>query len=220
MGALSAAHGALAQTLSDTSSSVNATAQSFGDFTTECRATLATKASADDLNQMVGDVNMMSTHWAEESLHLQKDVVELRGTVRQSLMEIQPTWNAIGNNAESIAELKDGRISLIQRCKAMDERIASMEELEAQHYENYQAAAEEQKRAHNDLKRTCEALQKDLTEHVKSLSLEGEKLKAHSTVMYFDQLDKALCLQKSVDKVQKDHRELDAAMRSTKLPKV
>merc|ERR1712032_962615 len=91
---------------------------------------------------------------------------------------------------------------------------------EAEHWTLGQAAMTKQLQARGDLDVFYRALREEFTSHAEFQRAESERLRHHSTQRYFEQMDKALNLHRSLAEIEVGHKELNETVSSIKLPPV
>mmetsp|Transcript_70713 Transcript_70713/g.129036 ORF Transcript_70713/g.129036 Transcript_70713/m.129036 type:complete len:168 (+) Transcript_70713:51-554(+) len=156
----------------------------------------------------------------EELGRLWKDFETERERLRQTVRQQQATRKDLNDAIEDMQNLRLGANALEKRCDDLHQYTSNVDSREVSHWDHGQETLRQHKQSHQELKEFHTALRQELMSQKDYQKAEAERLEQRSTFRYLEQIDKALNLTQSVEKVHKDHRDLNETMRSIKLPQV
>merc|ERR1712048_374361 len=106
------------------------------------------------------------------------------------------------------------------RCDELQSQFDGLNGREQEHIDQLKVGLQMNKEALGNLELHHQETREEFLAHVEYQKTEGEKLKHHTTQRYFEQMDKALLLHQSLEKMELGHKELNDTVRGIKLPKV
>lgn len=208
------------QRLDEVGTAGQSTAGRLGQLEDRIQSDFITKAVIDESQKSMVEHVLKQTDSREEFAKIRRELEADRERFRNAHNQQQTTRKDLNEAVEDIQglrqssnELKDVYGKMVGNIKALDTR-------EATHWDQNQ---EQQRALDNTLEelRTAHGtLQGEFKSQTDSQRAETEKLQKQSTERYFEQVDRALNLAQSVERVEKDHRELNESVRSIRLPPV
>merc|ERR1712032_1419926 len=180
----------------------------------------ATRTYVDEVTRNIADEIVERSDAKEELAKLWKEFDAERERLRQTVRQQQNYRKDLNETMENLHELQLGNAGIGKRCEQLSDSIGAIDVREEQRWEQGQAALLGQKQAHTDLEVSWQVLREESRSHVDWQRSEGERLKHLSTQRYLEQMDKALNLTSAMEKLSMDNKEMNATMRSIKLPKV
>jgi len=182
--------------------------------------TFATQKYVDEVTKNIADEIVERSDAKEEFARLWKEFDAERERLRQTVRQQQTNRKDINDTMENLHDLKLRSDEFGKRCEQLHESIGALDVREEKRWEEGQAALLVQKQAQADLEVSWRVLREEFLSHVDWQRSEGERLKHHSTQRYLEQMDKALNLTNTMEKLTNDNREINATVRSIKLPRV
>lgn len=178
----------------------------------------ATRQYVDDNAKNLVEEVCQRSDTREELGRLWKDFDAECERVRQTVRLQQAARKDLNDVIDDVQALRNEAGTLSTRCDTLNTSINQVEALEKQHWETAQEALRTRKQAHEDLEVFHKALRDEFVTNKELQMTEAERMKSHSTMCYMEQIDKALNLSESVEKVVRQNRELSDSMQSIKLP--
>jgi len=182
--------------------------------------TFATRAYVDDSAKNLVEEVVQRSDTREELGRLWKDFDSERERLRQSVRQQQNARKDLNDAIEDIQSLRTGAVEVVKRCELLDNSFTEVDTRETSHWDQGQEALRQQKQSHDDLNVFYKALRDEFVSHKEFQKNESESVKSHSTMCYLEQMDKALNLTESVEKVVRQHRELNDSIKSNSLPPI
>jgi len=187
---------------------------------TKIDSNFATRRYVDDTTKSVMEEAVERSDAKEELGRLWKDFETERERLRQTVRQQQATRKDLNDAIEDMQNLRLGANALEKRCDDLHQYTSNVDSREVSHWDHGQETLRQHKQSHQELKEFHTALRQELMSQKDYQKAEAERLEQRSTFRYLEQIDKALNLTQSVEKVHKDHRDLNETMRSIKLPQV
>jgi len=154
----------------------------------------------------------------EEMGRLWKEFEAEKERLRQTVRQQQHTRKELNDSIEDVQSLKSGAGEVTKQCELLDSARADIEKRVTANWETGQEGLRAQKQVHDDLETFYKTLRDEFIANKDFQITEGDRLKSHSTMRYMEQIDKALNLSESVEKVVRENRELNDSMRARALP--
>jgi len=170
--------------------------------------TFATRRYVDDSAKNLVEEVVQRSDTREELGRLWKELEAERERLRQTDRLQRDARNDLNEALENIQGLQNRAGELGQRCDRLDNSISEVDIRENSHFESGQEAVRAQRQSHDDLEALYKAFRDEFTANKEFHRNEAERLKTHSTMRYMEQIDKALNLQESVEKVIRENREI------------
>jgi len=180
--------------------------------------TFATRVFVEETSKNLIEEVVQRSDTREELGRLWKDFDAERERLRQSVRQQQSARKDLNDAIEDIQSLRTGAVETVKRCELLDNSGTEVDTRESTHWEQGQESLRQQRQAHEDLEVFYKALRDEFMAHQEYQKNESEKVRSHSTMCYMEQIDKALNLTESVQKVERSNRELNDSMKSIKLP--
>jgi len=187
---------------------------------TKIDSNFATRRYVDDTTKSVMEEAVERSDAKEELGRLWKDFETERERLRQTVRQQQATRKDLNDAIEDMQNLRLGANALEKRCDDLHQYTSNVDSREVSHWDHGQETLRQHKQSHQELKEFHTALRQELMSQKDYQKAEAERLEQRSTFRYLEQIDKALNLTQSVEKVHKDHRDLNETMRNIKLPQV
>merc|ERR1712232_1109253 len=143
----------------------------------------------------------------QEILQLRREFEQERERLTQSVRQQQHTRKDLNGTIEEVHALKVKGDELEKTCGQLTERAEQEEVRERGDYKDCQAAVAKRQQKQEDLEVSYKQLREEFMSHVEFQRGEREKLLQNSTQNYLEQMDKALHLQESLQKVVSGHEE-------------
>lgn len=156
----------------------------------------------------------------EEVAGLRREFAEERERARASVKHQQHNRKDLNSAIEELNDLRVKGSKMEQRCGSLEEKLTTLIDKEAEHWEKSQRTILGQERNHDNLSTLCNALREELAEHTERQRQESERLRDQTTLRYLEQLDKALHLNSGLDTLQKSHKQLHATVSNIHLPTI
>jgi len=123
-----------------------------------------------------------------------------------------------------VYDLQQRSTKLDENHNSLKEQVAAVDNRELEHHDQGLQHIDNHQRSLEDLELRANHLREELRVQVEFQRLEGERLKHQTHHRFLDQMDKALLLSSSVERLEFGHQELHDTVNSTistlKLPKV
>lgn len=189
-----------------------------------CQEKLASQNALDDLDRDVKDVQASSKAFTKECNTLRGDVDWDRDKLLKGLEQQREQGDHLRTSFRNIRDL-DGHLSSLiadvtTKCDKLTQELGQLEERHQKELQQCHQQSAMHRQAHATLKESHETLDKRFLSHTEAQKNESESLRHYSTHHFIEQMDKALKIQQSVNKIEKGHVELNEAVRTIKLPKV
>lgn len=168
------------------------------------------------LQELRHDLNAVAQHSvAQQAAELQALADDLTRE-RSALSEIRGEQGSLSLKvsaaARSLGEMGvavDGwRAQSDSRHEKQEQQLAHMSQFQELLLAQWKRRAEAQEQAHEEACSSQEELRRALESHAEAQRAEGERLREHSTLRLVEQLDHAMQLQRSVDKIAQEHERL------------
>mmetsp|Transcript_46345 Transcript_46345/g.107890 ORF Transcript_46345/g.107890 Transcript_46345/m.107890 type:complete len:655 (-) Transcript_46345:48-2012(-) len=189
-------------------------------FKAKCKEDYATHDKIEELMQGVWDRLRKEFDAKQEIAILQRSIDAEKERNNQSSRLQHTTREDLNVTMEQVQQLKSIQTDFGKRAEELSSSLGALDQRESGHWQQEQAASALQTQAHKDLEVLLQSMRDDLASHVEFQNAEGSKLKQDSTKRYFEQMEKALQLQETVEKVEHGHKELEEEVRGVRLPPV
>mmetsp|Transcript_27439 Transcript_27439/g.60009 ORF Transcript_27439/g.60009 Transcript_27439/m.60009 type:complete len:781 (+) Transcript_27439:96-2438(+) len=210
----------LQQTLGTTVAGVDKSAVGLRTLEERIDTKLATKEYAYEVAKRLAHQAATESDDREAIAQLRREFEEDRERLRQMVRQHQHSRADLNGTMDLVVQLQHKSDELGGHCSILQENFHGLNGREKEHYELSRNAVNEHKQSHDDLRKLHTRLREEFLSHVEMYKSEGDQMRRHSTNRFLEQMDKALGLAKSLEKVEQEHRDLDATVRNIKLPKV
>merc|ERR1712113_1237737 len=208
------------QTQMRNTSGLGETAASLARLEDHCEQTLATRDYAYETAKTLAHQVANECDEKEEIAQLRHEFEEERERLRQNVRQQQHTRKDLNDAIEELHDIRLKNSALDKQCSEVATCLQGLDVREAEHWDKGQMMAAKHKQTQEDLEIFYKTLREEFVSHREFQKSESEKLRHHSTQCYLEQMDKALGLHHSLEKMEMGHRELNDTVRSIKLPKV
>lgn len=210
----------LERTIMINSSGLRETTTSLRALESRCDTTLATRDYVFEVAKKIAHQVATECDEKEEIAQLRREFEEERERLRQNVRQQQHTRKDLNGTIEEVHDIRLKNSALEKQCSEIATDLQGLDGREAEHWDKGQMLAAKHKQTQEDLEVFYKALREDFVSHREYQKSESEKLRHHSTQCYLEQMDKALGLHHSLEKIEMGHKELNDTVRSIKLPKV
>jgi len=210
----------LQQTQMVNASGLRETAASLARLEDHCEQNLATRDYAYETAKTLAHQVANECDEKEEIAQLRREFEEERERLRQNVRQQQHTRKDLNDAIEELHATRIKCSDLDKCCRQTDRYLQDVDGREADHWELSQANTSKQKKTYTELEEFYKSLREDFLSHAAFQKSEGERLKHHSTQRYLEQMDTVIGLSQSVQKIEKNHGELNDSLKSIKLPVV
>jgi len=208
------------QMAATSSSALRETSANLKGLVERCNSSFATREYAQDVARTMLLQVAKERDGQEEIAGLRREFEEERERLRQNVRQQQKTSKELLEFMEDIASVSAKCDELNRQCGKASDRVRSVDEREAEHWEQFQGISAKLNQSHGDLDVFYKALRDEFDAHAAQQRTESEQLRLHSTQRYLEQMDKALNLRSSLEKMEVGHRELNEKVSGIKLPKM
>lgn len=181
---------------------------------------LATKDYSLEVAKNCAEEVITNNSEKEEIAGLRREFAEERERARASVRQQQHNRKDLNSSIEELNDLRVKGSKMEQRCRSLEDKLTTLMDTEAEHWEKSQQTILGQVRNHEDLSTLCNALREELAEHTERQRQESERLRDQTTLRYLEQLDKALHLNNGLDTLQESHKQLHATVKNIHLPTI
>lgn len=208
----------------DVTEALNQTAAQLRELDERFCSTFATRAMHDELKHGLALAGNREDQASRDHATLREEFNRERDKLtvdreRQAQFSVKVT-----GALEAVGELRDSfdqwRMDIDARSQKQERGLADLSSRKAAFLAQWKRRAEAQEQAQLEVQSLQETLRKSLDEHREAQKMDSERLRQQSTHRFIDQLDKAMQLKQSVDKVEQEQVKLSESMRTPRLPKL
>lgn len=178
------------------------------------------KTAIDSLAVTVAGLGRQMRTAREEQKLLRSQVSQEHEALRRTVYAFQDSARELRESMELLGFLDTARLELLQRCEQTEKDVASLAVREMSHWEASQDASHARKQEHGALEALHNSLKQELGKHVEAVKDKTEKLRQHNVSLCFEQMDKAIGIQKSLMEMERGQRDLQEAVKGVHLPRV
>merc|ERR1712113_16497 len=173
-----------------------------------CNADITMRQTVKDAEASIADLKLQAATAMQDRSILHEEIEHERDVVRRTLAAWQKNAEDVLGAISTIHAFETLTKELMASDDSHDRKFESLDVRESNHFEDVMLQQKQASDQQQILKHEHEALRAEFVHHVAWTNNIVDQLRQQKTTLAFEQLDKAIGLQKSVEKIEQGHQEI------------